>query len=500
MQLLAYLCSLIEKNCYKMKKLMVLPLAAMVMIMAMVMGGCSGRDSQLKDAIRQALVQNDTTQARFDSICSIIKANPKQYAEYITADGEINYDAMNMLVQSVGESLRPVMRWNVIAYGANTFTLTVYFERSGSMVPYDDAGGRGQLKKAVNDLINYFPNGDKARINIVNDGIYPYSGTVDSFLQDRNIYASTAGVGNASYTDFQKIFNDILEAQKPGNVSVVVTDLIYSPADTKDVSIDKIFNEENSLATNMFKRYKGKSIIVHQLTGDYNGKYYPYNNNAFAYNGTRPFYLLIIADTKVMDVMAASKDYRQFLAVQGSRNSYRFNQGESEVDWNVIPDWKDNAGRFRLSRGGSCELTGVEPDKTTGVLSFAIAADLSGINCPESVLCDGNSYTIKSLSNFKVDVKPIEQSMFTANNKNYLEGKTHIITITGQYKGPRDNIQLSLRNEFPRWIEESTCHDDTDPSSPSFSTTTFGLSSFLGGISQAFGSGNNYFTMGIALK
>lgn len=500
MQLLAYLCSLIEKTYNEMKKLMMLPVAAMIMIIAMAVSGCSGRDSQLKDAIRQAMVQHDTTQTRFDSICSIIKASPKQYAEYLTADGEINYEAMNALVQSVGESLRPAMKWNVMAYGVNSFTLTVYFERSGSMVPYDDAGGRGQLKKAVNDLINYFPNGEKTRINIVNDGIYPYNGTVDSFLQDRNIYASTAGVGNASYTDFQKIFNDILEAQTPGNVSVVVTDLIYSPADTKDVSIDKIFNEENSLATNMFKRYKGKSIIVHQLTGDYNGKYYPYNNNAFAYNGTRPFYLLIIADTKVMDVMAASKDYKQFLAVQGSRNSYRFNQGESSVDWNVVPDWKDNAGRFRVSRGGSCELTGVEPDKTTGVLRFAVAANLSGINCPETLLTSSASYDIESLSNFKVEVKPIDHSMLTANNKGYLEGKTHIITFTGEYKGPRDTIKLSLRNEFPRWIEESTCNDDTNPAAPSFSTTTLGLSSFLGGISSAFGSGNSYFTMEIALK
>lgn len=470
-----------------------------MVLLAIAGSGCH-RGSALDDAVKQALVQRDTTQARFDSICSIVKANPEQYAQYLTRDGEIDYMAMAQLVESIGATLRPAMHWNVAAYGVNTFSLTVYFERSGSMVPYDDAGGRGQLKKAVNDLINFFPNGSTARINIVNDGIYPYNGTVDSFLQDRNIYASTAGVGNASFTDFQKIFNNILEAQSAGNVSVLVTDLIYSPADTRDVSIDKIFNEENSLATNIFKRYKGKSIIVHQLTGDYNGKYYPYNNNAFAYSGTRPFYLLIIADTRVMDAMAASKDYRQFLDVQGSRNSYRFNQGEASVEWKVLPEWKDNAGRFRVGRGDKCELTGVEADKTTGVLRFAVAANLGGINNGSAPITDASRYKVESLSGFKVEVTPIDPSMKTANNKSYLDGMTHIITFTGDYKGPRDNITLSLPNEFPQWIEQSTCNDDTNPNSPQFATTTLGLSSFLRGIGQAFGSGNNYFTIEIALK
>ncbi|MBQ0121540.1 MAG: hypothetical protein KBT13_10560 [Bacteroidales bacterium] len=482
-----------------MKKYFVLPLVAIVMVLVMAgMASCSG--NQVEKAVKQAFIDRDTTQARFDSICSIILANPKQYSEYLTPEGEINYAALNELTEQVGSRLRPPMHWNVLAYGAKSLSLTIYFERSGSMVPYDTPGGRGQLKKTVNDLINYFPGSDKVNINIVNDGIYPYGGTVDGFLKDRNIYASTEGVGNAAFTDFQKIFTSVLEAQTPGNVSVVVTDLIYSPADTKDVSIDKIFNEENSLATSVFKRYKGKSIVVHQLTGDYNGKYYPYNNNAFAYNGTRPFYVLIIADTHVMNMMQASKDYAQFLNVQGSRNSYRFNQGESKVDWCVLSGWGDSAGRFRVSRRNAGELTSVEADKTTGVLRLAIAANLSTLNQSNDVLCNAANYTVESMSGFKVEVKPVEQSMITPNNKASLEGKTHIITLTGDFKGPHDTVKLSLRNEFPQWIDASTSSDDTNPSQPEFSTTTLGLSHFLKGIGQAMGTGGNYFTIEISLK
>ena len=102
-----------------MKKYFVLPLVAIVMILAMAgMASCSG--NQVEKAVKQAFIDRDTTQARFDSICSIILANPKQYSEYLTPEGEINYAALNELTEQVGSHLRPPMHWNVLAYGAKS--------------------------------------------------------------------------------------------------------------------------------------------------------------------------------------------------------------------------------------------------------------------------------------------------------------------------------------------------------------------------------------------
>ncbi len=213
---------------------------------------CGGHGS-LDKAVRGILVSGDTTRAAYDSLCAMITDNPKKYSDMLTPEGKVDHKKMAEFIEQVGSQLRPPMHWDTRAYGGvEDLSLTVYFERSGSMVPYDQRGGGGQLKKAVNDLINHFPAGSKVDINIVNDGIYPYQHTVDEFLQDRDIYQSTAGMGDQSYTDFQLVFNKILEAQRPGNVSVLVSDLIYSPKDTRGVSLDKIFNEENSLATRVF--------------------------------------------------------------------------------------------------------------------------------------------------------------------------------------------------------------------------------------------------------
>ena len=300
------------------------------MLLAMVLTGCG--HGKLEDAVRKVMVSGDTTKVAYDSLCSLVTGNPKKYADLIAEEGKVDHKKMAEFIDEIGSRLRPPMHWNTRPYGGvDDLSLTVYFERSGSMVPYDSRGGGGQLKKAVNDLINHFPAGSKVEINIVNDGIYPYQHTVDEFLQDRDIYQSTVGVGDAGYTDFQLIFNKILEAQRPGNVSVLVSDLIYSPRDTHGVSLDKIFNEENSLATRAFARYKGKSVVVQQFIGDYSGKYYPYNGGAFEYHGKRPFYLVIIADSEVMDQLAGDKRYSGVLDAAGMRNSYRFNQNTSEV-------------------------------------------------------------------------------------------------------------------------------------------------------------------------
>ena len=351
----------------------------------------------------------------------------------------------------------------------------------------------------VNDLINHFPAGSKVEINIVNDGIYPYQHTVDEFLKDRDIYQSTAGIGDAAYTDFQLIFNKILEAQRPGNVSVLVSDLIYSPKDTHGVSLEKIFNEENSLATRVFAKYKGKSVVVQQFMGDYSGNYYPYNGSSFSYSGKRPFYVVIIADADAMDQLAQDKRYSGVLDAPTVRNSYRFNQSTSDVDCRVLPEWKDNAGRFRVKHGDGIVLAKCQGDRETGKLCFSLAANLGGLMKDDALLTNADNYEVKSIDGYQLTIQPIDQSMVTANNKEYLDGMTHILTLVGDFKSPRDEVHISLRNELPDWVHQSSCDNDTSTGG-SFATTTLGLEQLLGGMFDAMKGGSSYFDVTIQLQ
>ena len=481
------------------KKLKQIPGLLIACVLLVGLLSCNGH-GKLDKTVRTILVSGDTTRAAYDSLCSLICDNPGKYGDLLTPEGKVDHAKLADFIEQIGSHLRPPMHWDTRPYGGEQeLSLTVYFERSGSMVPYDSRGDGGQLKKSVNDLINHFPAGSKVDINIVNDGIYPYQQTVDEFLKDRDIYQSTAGIGNASYTDFQLIFNKILEAQRPGNVSVLVSDLIYSPEDTHGVSLDKIFNEENSLATRVFARYKGKSVVVQQFMGDYSGKYYPYNGVPFDYHGKRPYYLVIIADSDVMDQLAQDKRYSGVLDAPGVRNSYRFNQGTAQVDCRVLPEWKDNAGRFRVKHGDGIVLAKCDGDRQTGKLCFTVAVNLGGLLKDDILLTDAANYDVQSIDGYTLTVQPIDKSMFTANNKEYLEGMTHLMTLLGDLKSPRDEIHIALRNELPAWVRQSSSNSDTSAGG-SFSTTTLGLEQLLGGMFDAMRGGSNFFDLTIQLQ
>jgi len=482
-----------------MKKMRRLPVWLMVCAMMVALMSCGGH-GKLDKAVRSVLVNGDTTRAAYDSLCSIVTDNPGKYGDLLTPEGKVDHKKMAQFIEDIGSHLRPPMHWDTRPYGGvNDLSLTIYFERSGSMVPYDQRGGGGQLKKAVNDLINHFPSGSKVDINIVNDGIYPYQHTVDEFLKDRDIYQSTAGIGDAAFTDFQLIFNKILEAQRPGNVSVLVSDLIYSPKDTHGVSLEKIFNEENSLATRAFAKYQGKSVVVQQFMGDYSGKYYPYNGAAFEYSGKRPFYLVIIADGDAMDQLAQDKRYSGVLDAPAVRNSYRFNQSTSDVPCRVLPEWKDNAGRFRVKHGDGIVLAKCDGDRQTGKLCFSLAADLSGLMKDDALLTNAANYEVQSIDGYTLTVQPIDPSMVTANNKEYLDGMTHVLTLVGDFKSPRDEVRISLRNELPGWVRQSSSNNDTSTGG-SFSTTTLGLEQLLGGMFDAMKGGSSFFDVTIQLQ
>lgn len=482
-----------------MKKMRRLPVWLIVCAMMVALLSCGGH-GKLDKAVRSVLVNGDTTRAAYDSLCSIVTDNPGKYGDLLTPEGKVDHKKMAQFIEDIGSHLRPPMHWDTRPYGGvDDLSLTIYFERSGSMVPYDQRGGGGQLKKAVNDLINHFPAGSKVDINIVNDGIYPYQHTVDEFLKDRDIYQSTAGIGDAAFTDFQLIFNKILEAQRPGNVSVLVSDLIYSPKDTHGVSLEKIFNEENSLATRAFAKYQGKSVVVQQFMGDYSGKYYPYNGAAFEYSGKRPFYLVIIADGDAMDQLAQDKRYSGVLDAPAVRNSYRFNQSTSDVPCRVLPEWKDNAGRFRVKHGDGIVLAKCDGDRQTGKLCFSLAADLSGLMKDDALLTNAANYEVQSIDGYTLTVQPIDPSMVTANNKEYLDGMTHVLTLVGDFKSPRDEVRISLRNELPGWVGQSSSDNDTSTGG-SFSTTTLGLEQLLGGMFDAMKGGSSFFDVTIQLQ
>ena len=99
------------------------------------LAACGGH-GQLEKAVRGVLVSGDTTKAAFDSLCSIVTDNPGKYGDLLTPEGKLDYKKMADFIEQIGSKLRPPMHWDTRPYGGvEDLSLTIFFERSGSMVP-----------------------------------------------------------------------------------------------------------------------------------------------------------------------------------------------------------------------------------------------------------------------------------------------------------------------------------------------------------------------------
>lgn len=370
---------------------------------------------------------------------------------------------------------------------ASFTAIDVYLERSGSMVAYDTPDGGGQLKACVNDIINAAPAADSVSIAIVNDSVWPYNGTIATFLQDRDIYGSTAGVGNAAYTDFQLIFNTLLERLRPGHVSVLVSDLIYSPRGTAGLSTDKLFNEATGVTRAAFNGHNDVDVVVHKFEGDYHGRYYPaLNTGAFDYRGKRPFYIMVIAHRATIDALAGTPAATALLTPPGAIATYRFNRGEVDCHATILPRHDSDAGRWRIARGDELALTGCRPDDETRRLTFTVTADLSGTGIDSLTLLDTGTYTVKSTGGFTLQVTPVSDDIITGNNHRYLDGRTHLLTLSATIDNAADRVTVTLPDALPAWVAQSNAVNDNNPAAPQFDTTTMGLLPLLQGIYDAY--------------
>ena len=101
-------------------------------------------------------------------------------------------------------------------------------------------------------LLNNLPGKDN-RLFVVNDGVHPYPKGIDEFVRSVNIFESTKGIGDASYTDFGRIFRELLENTSDDELSVLVTDMIYSTREMAGVNPMKIFADAQGMTQAVFK-------------------------------------------------------------------------------------------------------------------------------------------------------------------------------------------------------------------------------------------------------
>lgn len=483
--------------------------SALLVFLVALMCACSSGGGTLEEKIREIAdspeLQNEQG---LDELTAIILADPETYKTYIKPDGTVDLARLQQAVDRIGKNVSPSFAWDLTLYGGvpvKDLRLNLFVERSGSMTGYDARSTSGDFKRTLNELVTRFPHSGGAgggHIFVVNDAVYPYSGTFEQFVQEKDIFAATKNIGDASFTDFGKIFEYVLRDTVAENISVLVTDLIYSPKGTEGLTPAKIFNEEQSLATTLFQKHGDKSVMVVRLSSDFDGLYYPYDSpqSGKKYTGQRPYYLVITGSAAAMHKLRHDSRYASFVdfaTLPGYRSHYIFSRGTQPTGrYTLLPRSRGTSGSYTIvprsgSSGSGDGAPGVHALKdlkagSDGMTGFRIAADLSSIAADSNYLLDPANYRLSGGGVARLKkVEKVTPEMTDARNRRYLEGATHLFTVEVDPSNAGKRLDISLADNIPVWFREASATSDISFGG-NFATTTFGLSSILEGIYRAY--------------
>ncbi|HBN47120.1 MAG TPA: hypothetical protein DD401_05815, partial [Prevotella sp.] len=348
------------------------------------------------------------------------KAHFKDFYDH----GQLDVDDVEDYISDFFEHRRPSKQIAFVGIGGRQPSFHIYLERSGSMIPYDSKDGDGSFRAAVMALQNNLPG----------------KSTIDS-------------VGEKGYTDFRQIFDNILNRTTDDQVSILVTDLIYSVRDMQGVNPQRVFSEIEGMTNAVFKsEVKRKSLLVVRMTGSYNGPYYSYDNSVKPFAGRRPYYIIIVASNANMARLTRDATLRTFADMERMRGYD--NMCLMTADdiykpyYSFLLSNDDVRGRFRPERGQDSQvrsLKGVEADRNSGDIQLALAVDLSHMFIDQRYLTDVSNYVVEADDGVRIkEIRKVNRRDITPAEKKYLGSATHIFVLQASAVTHEQDVKIKL--------------------------------------------------------
>lgn len=471
--------------------------AALLLAFVLCLSGC-GHNGK-KEFNRMLLELADADQlidaddwAKLETFLDEQKANFREFYK----DGELDVDEVKDYVEDFFENRRPPKDIQ-FAVGKKTLNVNFYLERSGSMVPYDASNGDGSFKAAIVKMLNNLP-GDNAdhHIYVVNSEINEYPKGFAKFISDSNIFEATKGIGDASSTDFGAIFEQLLNKTGDDELSILVTDMIYSTKNMVGVNPQKVFAEAQGMTNAVFKsQVKDKGMLIVKMNGTYSGPYYPYNSaGGQSYTGRRPYYIVIVGSNANIARLTRDSGYTtfcKFSELKGYENMYLFETDDVyKPYYSLLLESDVIRGRFRACHGQGDQIKDIENlevDRNSGDLRLALAVDLGGMLIDEGYLTDVKNYQVEADDKLEIkEIRKIEQKDVTPAERKHLGKATHIFVLESEGIKHAQEVEIKLMNRLPDWVDDSSSDDDTNVGGAGFANTTFGLKYLLQGIYDSY--------------
>ncbi|MDR0874446.1 MAG: hypothetical protein LBN27_13445 [Prevotellaceae bacterium] len=360
--------------------------------------------------------------------------------------------------------------------------INVYIENSGSMDGY--VKGTTDFEMAVYNYlgdINISGVTDTLNLLYINSDTISFARAANAdviadFIQKLEPSTFKERGGNRGTSDIADVIKTVLRETRENDISILVTDGIFSPGKEKDAT-EYLINQEigikNTMA-NHLKKYPNTAVIVYQLSSKFNGTYYnKIDAKTTLTNEERPYYIWVIGETDNLAALTREVPTSKFNG-SGIKHTFSIIAGNQKVDYAI----KNGSGKFDVPRKGNDNKT-IEDLKrdNTGKAKFAVNADFSKLLLDDEYLTNAANYEVSNT--YDLMVKSRESKDKYTHSLNFAADKVRNGTLS-----------VKLKTKLPEWVEEV----NDDEGETAVAGKTYGIKYQLKGIYEAFTNKANIYT------
>ncbi|MBO5865439.1 MAG: hypothetical protein J6Q73_05245 [Bacteroidaceae bacterium] len=387
-------------------------------------------------------------------------------------------------------------------------TIKVFVENSGSMDGY--VKGSTDFENAVYSYLSDLQLADlgvkkdsissknSMELYYINSKVLPFAPDVKAFINALEPTVFRQRGGNRGTSDMSEIIDTIFAQTEDNDVSVFVSDCIFSPGNqyrVRDNADEYIVAQQIGIKSHIVEKLAKNpnfAIVVMRLTSQFNGIYYNKFDDRQPINNDRPFYMWLMGDRSYLNIILKKVELNQIKG-KGVQNIFMISKPLKAIPYNISLPQPGN-GKYEIARSEQYAINNAKTEGKGGNSRFqvGISVNFSNILLPDEYLMNPDNYVVSNKA------YGVEVAKYSGPRPDLY---THTIKLKLlQPVLSKGVIKISLKNTLPQWINDCTDDSGLDINAPGAMDKTYGLKYLLGGVYDAYASNGLYGSITINIK
>jgi hypothetical protein len=370
------------------------------------------------------------------------------------------------------------------------FNINVFLENSSSMDGY--VKGITRFETAIYNLLGDFKISgicDSLNLNYINKQVYiqnknALSADIEDFIQKLEPSTFKARGGDRSVSDLENIFKTVLNTVNKKNVSILVSDFVFSPGKNVNAQ-DYLNNQSVGIKIDFAEKLNRLDLhtMVVKLESNFNGTYYDKKNIPINYSGKRPYYVWIFGNRTQIEKINELKIIQKIKGGYLNKLVFQPTKNKRSTDFKILI--RPKIGEF-ISHGLNKKMILEAETENSGQnkqrFGFTLAVNFN------KELQEQSYYLNKS--NYAISNKQYELTSEINSNPS-LSAYSHILKLKTNNLNS-ESLQIDVLGKIPKWVYSSSSNDDSNIAFDlDEQQKTFGLKYLIEGVSDAYYSKSN---------